>query len=160
MDLSQEELANELHARALDRGRNDTSEFSEAVARLIFRYDADLSFDSFKDDRGVQIVDAAGRTVALYPVTLIDGSIRCERSVFTDVLVLADGGMVLGWLKADEVTEVDDMFVVSPKSLHPMPGEFDFAQGCPHMAVHGGLFHEDTDTWECFGCGEHLVKSR
>lgn len=160
MDFSVEELATELHARALDRGRSDTSDFSEAVARLIFRYDADLNFDSFKDDRGVQIVDQGGRSVALYPVTLIDGSIRCERSVFTDVLVLADGGMVLGWLKADEVTAVDDMFVVSPKSLHPMPTEFDFAQGCAHMAVHGGIFHEDSESWECFGCGELLVKSR
>lgn len=160
MDLSQEDLARELHARALDRGRNDTSEFSEALARLIFRYDADLNFDSFKDDRGVQIVDIAGRTVAMYPVTLIDGSIRCERSPFTDVLVLVDGAMVLGWLKAEEVTEVDSMFAVSPKSLHPMPSEFDFAQGCPHMAVHGGLWHEDEDAWECFGCGEMLARTR
>jgi hypothetical protein len=161
VDLSVEQLTEELHSRALDRGRNDTSEFSGALARLIFKYDADLNFDSFKDDRGVQIIDRAGRSVGLYPVAVIDGSIRCERSVYTDVLVLADGPMTLGWITRSEVSEVDpDIFVVGPKSVHQMPTEFDFAQACPHMAVYGGVWLNMDEVWECFGCGEHLVRSR
>lgn len=153
-----DELARELHARAHDRGRTDeTEDFSGALARLIFKYDVSLDFDSFKDHRGITLVDAADRTVACYPVITLDGTVRCDREPFTDVLVLVEGSIVLGWVRHLDVTEIDSSFVLSVKNLNRMPKTFNFAQECPHMSTYGGYWNIEDSAWECFGCGVQLV---
>jgi hypothetical protein len=153
-----EELAREIHLRAHDRGRTDeTSDFSESVARLILKYDANLDFDSFRDHRGITLLDHSGRTVACYPVITVDGSVRCDKVAFSDVLVLVEGSIVLGWVRRLDVTEIDSSFVLSVKNLNRMPKVFDFAQECPHLSVYGGYWNISDDAWECFGCGIQLV---
>lgn len=160
MDLTEEQLAEELHARSLDRGRNDTAELSQVLARFIFKYGANLNFDSFKDSRGVTLKDHGSREIGLYPVSLLDGTIRCDRSIYTDILVLCDSTMILGWTTRDDVSQLDpEIFLLNSKSLQPMPTDFDFSQACPHMSVFGGFWISETDVWECFGCGQHLRKA-
>lgn len=160
MELSPEQLAEELYRRALDRGRHDeTREFNEALSRLIFRYDVDLNFESFDDPRGVVLRDVMDRGVAAYPVVRIDDRIRCAKQVYSDVCVLVDGKVPIGWVSSTEVTKVDEtMFTVNVRSLHEMPETFDFAQACPHMSVYGGVYLPDENAWECFGCGKLLAR--
>lgn len=129
------------------------------LARLVFRYDANLDFWSFEDARGVRLKDHKGKSVALYPVTTLDGSLRCQVEPFTDVLVLVEGTLTLGWLLSDEVQSLGpDGFAANVKSLHAMPTDFAFVQTCPHMSVFGGVWHDDDQTWECFGCGLRLQR--
>ena len=156
--MTPEQLAQELHIRAIDQGRTrETLEFCTLMSRLIFKYDIDLTLDSFKDLRGVILKDGMGRTVGLYPVTSMNGTIRSERAAFTDILVLVEGNIVLGWVPERDARPLDDTFVLSSKTINRMPKEFNFAQECPHMSVHGGVWNKGDSGWTCFGCGKLLV---
>ena len=156
--MNQEELARELHVRAVDQGRHEPLAFYEVMARTIFRYDIDLTLDCFKNLRGVVLQDARNRSVGLYQVISMGGTIRSAVPVYTDVVVLVEDSVILGWVLARDVAEVNESsFVVSSKTVNRMPKDFDFAQDCPHMSVHGGIWSDTDSGWSCFGCGKLLA---
>lgn len=157
MDLSVEDLAHELLLRAGDRGRSDSPEFCQTLSKLIFKYDVDLTLESFVDGRGVTL-ECDNRTVGLYEVVADNGYLRSNVGCYTDILVLEQSGLLLGWTRRGRITEVDDKtFVLRAKALNPMPETWDFAESCPHMSVFGGWWNNEEGAWQCFGCGVSLA---
>jgi hypothetical protein len=156
MDLTVDQLAKELFDRGSDS--NQSFEFWLGFAKLLFKYDVDLSLDNFNDRRGVLLKDLTGRVVTLYPVVSMEGVLRMDREPFSDVLVLCEGTSVLGWVLAQDVKPISEsLYVVSAGALNRMPKQFLFTQECPHMSVHGGIWKPGASEWECLGCGKLLA---
>lgn len=149
------ELHEELYKRAQSHGWKMSADTAHAQAHLIGQYDLKLTIDSFLDNHGLLLDDLTGRTVGIYEVGTIDGYARSEVEKFTDVLVLVEEGMILGWTTADQVLDIGEpWFSLNVRVLHPMPKVFDFSMPCPHLAVYGGWWDMEANGWECFGCGK------
>lgn len=154
MTLTGEELAQELHRRALIRTHKDSLEMCRAQAHLVEQYDYQLVVDSFTP-KGLELIDESGRTVGTYDVVTNEGYIRSYKPKHTDVAILVQGGMVLGWTSHVEDLQ-ENGFSLNAKSLKPMTKVFDFAEPCPHLSVHGGWFDTEEGGWFCFGCSRIL----
>jgi len=151
--LSGEDLAEELFRRGAGRW-NLTREMAAVLAHIVDRYEIELSIDSFQDGRGMVWRDLNGRSVSGYDVGTNEGYIRSETQKFTDILIVVEDGMILGWVAEDQVLDIGQpWFSLNAKALCPMPKVFDFAQQCPHLVMFGGWWNVNERAWECFGCG-------
>lgn len=147
------DLGQELYRRGQANGWKMSELTAQAQAHLVERYGIELSIESFLDPRGLIISDLSGRTVAVYEVGTVDGYTRSETQKFTDVLVLVEDGLVLGWVAEGQVLDIGQpFFSLNVKAFNPMPKVFDFLQPCPHVAVYGGWWDHEANGWECFGC--------
>jgi hypothetical protein len=156
--LSGEELAQELHRRALLNSRKESLEFHQAVAHIVDSYELQLKIEHFQNPRGMVVPDLNGRSVAFYDVGTVDDYARCETGVYSSILVLIEDGMILGWVPEDQVIAAEEnAFGLNVRSLLPMNKVFDFARACPHLSVYGGWWDREAKGWECSGCGKLVV---
>jgi hypothetical protein len=142
----------DLEKRSRASGRRDDKEYHEAVSAILSQYSVPVVMDNFSDRRGFVFPDAKKRTVGFYPVANLGGQLRGPKP-YTDICVLIEGRMVLGWLPWDKPTVIDDEFSVSARALMPMPDTWDFAVPCPHLVKFGGVWDAESGSWTCFGCG-------
>lgn len=156
--MSPEELAEELHRRASHWNRKSSLLLQAPVVSVVKKYDLEITMDCFSNPALFVFKDTNNRSVGVYDCIVTDGAIRSFTEFLTNIAVIADGTMILGWLSSDQATKHDEGFNAITQSLRPMPkGRFDFAIPCPHLMVYGGIWRHGQSSWECFGCGEYLV---
>lgn len=156
MDSSTEDLAQELFQRSQLKGWSAGIDLCRAQAHIVQRYDLQMEMDNFQK-ACLTFPDLNGRSVGMYSVNTVDGYARSETAKSTEVLVLVEEGMILGWVSEGQVLDIGQpWFSLNVKALNPMPKVFDFAQPCPHLAVHGGWWVSEDKAWECFGCGRYI----
>src|SRR5690606_26015837 len=108
----------ELLKRAEAVGKVTQLEHQVPVASLVTKYKIELKAEHFAaDPRALVFSDATGRSVAVYQVLLQEEQVRSTQRPFTDVLVVADGAMTLGWLDRRQVTDHDLGFNAHSKSV-------------------------------------------
>ena len=127
------------------------------IGSFVDRYSLDVTVDDFCPE-GIVLTDTGGHRVA--PVYgEIRGNMIHTRSPYADIMVIGlDGGILAGWVRSDSMIDMVDRHMVPVKSLNKMPTDFNFIQECPHMSVFGGVHSEDSNGWECLGCGIIIVK--
>lgn len=143
-------LVHELRRRATSRGESPPDEFLLAQEHVVGRYDQPISIESFTT-HGLLLSDENGKSVGFYPGLVSEGMVRIEAVPYSDVLIVIEGSLVLGWVEQHQTSFVEGVIRFNPKSFNPMPKVFKFIQTCPHLSVYGGVWGDDG--WECFGCG-------
>lgn len=159
--MSGEELAQRMHERSVARGSSESIDFYRTVAHIIECNELKVTMSSYTPEGGlILLVDANDRSVGAYEVTTTDRITRCQRTPFSDILILVEQGMVLGWTNVRHVRALEDEdpgFSLNARSIHPMNKVFEFFEPCPHLTVHGGYFNTDEGGWVCYGCDEVIT---
>lgn len=129
----------------------------KVIGSFVDRYAVNVSVDDFCNE-GIVLTDISGHKVA--PVYgEIRGNMIHTGSPYADIMVIGlEGGVLAGWVRSDSMIDLVDRHMVPVNSLNKMPSTFNFIQECPHLSVFGGVHSEDSEGWECLGCGIVVVK--
>lgn len=150
-----EDLATRIHTRLLMGNKKSTQASAEAIARFTEVYQIQLTLDNFANPHGVVMEDEQGRSVSCFQVLSRPGQLVGSEVPTTDVLVLAAGSAILGWVSRSQVTLSEGGFFCPARQLREMPEQLRFASPCEHLSRYGGRFlYQEPSSWECFGCGE------
>jgi hypothetical protein len=150
---SEEEISDIIRSRLQKAGRPASPEMCRGLARLVREYEIAPDLKSFGDPRGVVFWDQDGRSLGLYEVSLTKNFLTSAQEPHTDILVLMQDSLRLGWVGQDQLIRSPQGWSVLRGQLAPMPKEYRFTIPCPHLSRHGGWFNTDQQAWVCYGCG-------
>ena len=125
----------------------------EKIGIIAERYSVEPTIMNF-DGHGFRFIDDAKRTVRVCDGNFRDDVIHVKKP-HSDIAVVFADGMLSGWIQSSKLTDIEDRMLVNPKSLNPMPDDFNFRQPCSHIEDHGGFY--DGELFQCAGCGQVLV---
>lgn len=130
-----------------------SASYVEVVEHFVTRYKMRPDIKNFLGG-GFIGTDTAGRTFSLLEVEN-----RANKLYFpepkTEVIVLVDGFVILGWVRAKKAKQIEDRWSVPVGALQPLPTELSFEETCMHLSKHGGW--SLGESWFCFGCDRELV---
>lgn len=146
-------------ASEIQRRSQISTELAELNVGLVENYGLNLTVDNFSYNLFL-MYDASGRSVSVVKSEVREGKVHTAQPR-TDILVFATGTppVIIGWTTKDRLQDAEDRFIVSTKSLFPMPNTFNFAVPCPHMEIYGGFWNEEERAWECYGCGRVIART-
>ncbi len=125
-----------------------------ALVAIIDLFNLEPTVDNF-DSHGFLFRDSKQRSVRVRIGTLRKGSEIWIENPYSDIVIVFVEGMMLGWCNTSRLEDLEDRMSTSSKSLNPMPNDFNFAEPCAHLTVHGGI--SEGSAWICLGCGRKLI---
>lgn len=152
-----EELSLKLWRKAVKRNPGTSVDEHVPVARLVERYQLELTMNNFAYSNGPTFTDMAGQTVAVYQVQSNGTNMTSHMCPRSEILVVADQKLTLGWVSRSQINDFEAGFSCHVTAVRDMPAEFWFKTPCLHLAAHAGVWRESAQAWECFGCGEMLA---
>lgn len=138
------------------RNINTDPNQEKAVGAFLNRFGTTVTLDELCNE-GVVLRDRGGRTVAPGYGVIREQMIHTGQPYAEIMVIVLDGGVLAGWVRAEAMLPAEDRFLVPVKALNPMPDTLDFVQPCPHMSVYGGIYTDDRAGWECLGCGQTII---
>lgn len=138
------------------RNINTDPKQEQAVGAFLNRFGTTVSVDQLCNE-GVVLSDLSGRKVAPAYGVIREQMIHTGQPYAEIMVIVLDGGVIAGWVRAESLMFAEDRYIVPVKALNPVPDTFDFAQPCPHMSVYGGIYTDDMPGWQCLGCGQTII---